>query len=199
MTHEMPRLAYAPEALEPRMSAETLEYHFGKHLRAYLDSLNALIPDTPYADMSLEEIVKKADGTIYNNAAQAWNHIFFFETLSPSPREMSPTLSARLKAAFGSVEAFEEEMVKAASTLFGSGWVWLTLDDQNKLAIRPMANAGNPITDGLRPLMTIDVWEHAYYIDYRNRRADYARAVIAMTDWGRVEERMEASLFNQFF
>lgn len=199
MTHEMPRLPYSQEALEPMMSAETLEYHFGKHLRTYLDTLNTLIPDTPYADMSLEEIVRKAEGTIYNNAAQAWNHIFFFETLSPMPREMSSTLATRLKGTFGSVEAFKEEMVKAATGLFGSGWVWLTLDKQGKFAIHAMANAGNPITDGLRPLMTIDVWEHAYYIDYRNRRADYARAVIALTDWGRVEERMEASLFNQFF
>lgn len=195
----MPKLAYALDALEPRMSAETLEYHYGKHLQAYIAKLNELILGTPYAEMSLEEIVRKSDGALYNNAAQAWNHTFFFETLTPTPTEMSPRLCGRLEADFGSVATFREQLTTAATGLFGSGWVWLTMDANGKLALEALANAGNPLRDGLRPLLTVDVWEHAYYIDYRNRRADYVNAVWELTDWAHVEERMEADLFNQYY
>ncbi len=199
MIHEMPKLAYALDALEPKMSAETLEYHYGKHLRAYVAKLGELVAGTPYAELSLEEIIRTADGALYNNAAQVWNHTFFFDTLSPAPAAMSPRLCGRLEADFGSVAAFRERLTAAATGLFGSGWAWLSMNEDGRLAISALPGAGNPLREGLRPLLTVDVWEHAYYLDYRNRRADYVAAVWELTDWARVEERMEADLFNQYY
>ena len=185
----MPELPYAPEALAPKMSRETLDYHYGKHLQTYVDNLNRLIPGTPYAEMPLDEIVRRADGAVFNNAAQAWNHTFFFRSLTPSQEAMPEALAARLTADFGSVEAFREQFTKAAVGLFGSGWVWLAADRSGKLSIVAKPNAGNPMTDGLRPVLTIDVWEHAYYIDYRNRRADFVAAWWDLVDWKQVAER----------
>ena len=185
----MPELPYAMEALAPKMSRETLDYHYGKHLQTYVDNLNRLIPGTPYETMPLDEIVRKADGAVFNNAAQAWNHTFFFQMLTPAPKAMPEALSAKLAAAFGSVETFKEQFAKAAVGLFGSGWVWLAADRSGKLSIVAKSNAGNPMPEGLRPVLTADVWEHAYYIDYRNRRADFVAAWWDLVDWQKVADR----------
>lgn len=190
MVHKMPELPYSTEALAPKMSKETFEYHYGKHLQTYVDNLNRLIPGTPYESMSLQEIVKKADGPIFNNAAQTWNHTFFFQMLTPDQKPMPQKLADRIARDFGSVEAFKEEFSKAATGLFGSGWTWLAADKDGKLQIISESNAGNPMTKGLKPVMTIDVWEHAYYIDYRNRRADFIKSYWELIDWDKVADRI---------
>lgn len=192
MVHEMPKLPYAMDALTPSMSKETLEYHYGKHLQAYVDNLNRLIPATVYETMSLEDIVLQADGAVFNNAAQAWNHTFFFESLTPTAKAVPGELEKLLVENFGSLDAFKEQFVKAAASLFGSGWVWLVKDGQNRLSVVSESNAGNPMKKGLKPLLVIDVWEHAYYIDYRNRRADYINAFWKLIDWDKVSERCSA-------
>jgi len=190
MTHTLPQLPYAEDALAPRMSKETIEYHHGKHQRTYVDNLNKLIVGTPYENMSLEEIIVRADGPIFNNAAQDWNHTFFFFTLSPTPKSMpSGPLAEAIDRDFGSLDAFKEQFTSAAAALFGSGWTWLVKDRDGKLSIRPMPNAGNPLRDGLTPLLTVDVWEHAYYIDYRNRRPDFLAAFWELIDWQKVADR----------
>lgn len=189
MVHEMPKLPYAMDALTPSMSKETLEYHYGKHLQAYVDNLNRLIPATVYETMSLDDIVLQADGAVFNNAAQAWNHTFFFESLTPTAKAVPGELEKLLVENFGSLDAFKEQFVKAAASLFGSGWVWLVKDGQNMLSVVSESNAGNPMKKGLKPLLVIDVWEHAYYIDYRNRRADYINAFWKLVDWDKVSER----------
>lgn len=190
MKHFLPELPYASDALAPRMSKETFEYHYGKHLQTYIDNLNRLIEGTPYEDMPLDGIVMKSDGAIFNNAAQVWNHTFFFMTLTPVPVEMPDRLAGKLAASFGSVEKFREEFSKAAAGLFGSGWVWLAEDKDGNLSVVQKQNAGNPMTDGLVPLMTVDVWEHAYYIDYRNRRPAFVEACLELTDWNKVDGRL---------
>lgn len=190
MTHVMPQLPYGQDALSPYMSKETLEYHYGKHLQTYVDNLNKLIAGTPYENMPLEEIVKKAEGGIFNNAAQTWNHTFFFQSLTAAQPEMPAKLVEALNEAFGSVETFKEQFTKAALGLFGSGWVWLAADKDHKLSIVSEPNAGNPLTKGLLPVMVIDVWEHAYYIDYRNRRAAFVEAFWKVVDWNKVAERL---------
>ena len=196
MEHKMPRLPYALNALEPRMSEETLEYHFNRHLKTYVDNLNRLIVNTTYEEMPVEEILHKASGPVYNNAAQVWNHTFFFETLSPTPRLMTSVFKDLLIRQFGSIEKFKMQFLDMAKGLFGSGWAWLSLNDRCELQCSGESNAGNPLTKGLVPLLTIDVWEHAYYIDYRNRRADYVEAVWSLIDWGKVEERMQRTSCN---
>lgn len=183
----MPRLPYAMEALAPRMSRETLEYHYGKHLQGYVDNLNRLAEGTPHAAQSLEEIVRTAEGALFDNAAQAWNHAFFFSGLTPAQEPMPQRVAERLARDFGSAEAFRERFAAAATGLFGSGWVWLVSDREGRLAVTAKSNAGNPLTDGLRPLLAVDVWEHSYYIDYRNRRADYLKAFWELVDWNRVD------------
>ena len=190
MKHVLPELPYSQYALAPAMSAETFEYHYGKHLQTYIDNLNKMIEGSPYEEMPLEEIITKATGGIYNNAAQTWNHTFFFQTLSPAETEMPEGLKKALADSFGSVEAFREAFTKAAISLFGSGWVWLAEDADRKLSILQEPNAGNPLTKGLKPLLTIDVWEHAYYIDYRNRRAAYVEAWWKLVDWNKVAEKL---------
>lgn len=190
MKHTLPELPYSQDALAPAMSAETFEYHYGKHLQTYIDNLNRMIEGSPYEDMSLEDIVKKATGGIFNNAAQTWNHTFFFQTLTPERREMPEKLVTALTEAFGSTEAFKDEFTKAAISLFGSGWTWLAVDADGKLSILQESNAGNPLTKGLRPLLTVDVWEHAYYIDYRNRRAAYIDAWWNLVNWEKVAGRL---------
>ena len=197
MKHAMPQLPYTMEALAPLMSQETLEYHYGKHLQTYVDNLNKLIAGTPFEDMSLEDIICKADGGIFNNAAQAWNHTFFFETLTAQPQDIPASVADKLAKDFGSVEAFRQEFTQKATTLFGSGWVWLAEDAGKKLCILSEPNAGNPLTRGMKPILTIDVWEHAYYIDYehayyidyRNRRAAYIEAFWKLIDWTKVAAR----------
>ena len=190
MTHSLPALPYEMEALAPHMSRETLEYHYGKHLKAYIDNLNNLIVDTPFAEMPLEEICVKAEGPIFNNGAQAWNHIFFFNSLTPTSQG-APTgaLAAAIDRDFGSLEAFKEQFGKAATSLFGSGWVWLCSDKDGKLSIVAEPNAGNPLKKGLTPLLCIDVWEHAYYIDYRNSRPEFIKNFWELVNWEVVEQR----------
>lgn len=190
--HELPRLPYELNALEPHISKETMEYHYGKHLQAYVTNLNNLVPGTQYENATLEEIITKADGGIFNNAAQVWNHTFYFNTFSPKPQK-TPTgeLAKAIDRDFGSFDAFKEQFTKIALGVFGSGWAWLVKDKAGKLSIIGTSNAANPLRDGLTPLMTMDVWEHAYYIDYRNRRADSIKATWEILDWKVIEERYE--------
>lgn len=190
MIYALPPLPYATDALEPRMSRETIEYHYGKHLQTYIDNLNRLIDGTPYADVPLETLILTATGPLFNNAAQVWNHNFFFNTLTPKPEPMPLELKDYLIRDFGSVEVFKEKFKKAAAGIFGSGWAWLAQDPEGKLHIIQESNAGNPLRAGYKPLMTIDVWEHAYYIDYRNRRAAFVDNCWELIDWNKVVERM---------
>ncbi len=190
MRHTLPTLPYAISALAPKMSQETLEYHYGKHLQTYIDNLNKMIENSPYEDMPLEEIIKTANGGVFNNAAQTWNHTFFFETLTPNPGKMPEQFEAKLTEAFGSVENFKSEFSKTAIGIFGSGWAWLSKDKDGKLVISAESGAGNPMTKGLTPVLTVDVWEHAYYIDYRNRRAAYIEAWWDLVDWDKVAGKL---------
>ena len=190
MKYLLPELPYAKNALAPIMSEETLEYHYGKHLQTYIDNLNRMIEGSPYEEMSLEEIVVKSTGGIFNNAAQTWNHTFFFETLTPEPVDVPDALEQKISEAFGSMETFKDEFSKAAVSLFGAGWVWMTMDTDGKLHIVQESNAGNPLTRGMKPLLTIDVWEHAYYIDYRNKRAAFVDGWWKLVDWRKVAERL---------
>mgnify|MGYP005964670259 FL=1 len=199
MKHLLPELPYAQDALAPAMSADTLNYHYGKHLQTYLDNVNRMIEGTPFADMKLKDMITKAQGALYNNAAQAFNHIIFFKQLTPTPTTISPLLTQALVARFGSVDAFKSEFSNAAATLFGSGWVWLALDANNVLQIVPEPNAGNPITRNMRPLMCIDVWEHAYYLDYQNRRGDYIKKFWNLVNWDYIEKRMQDKNYQLYY
>lgn len=199
MKHLLPELPYALDALVPAMSADTLNYHYGKHLQTYLDNVNRMIEDTPFADMKLKDMITKAQGALYNNAAQAFNHIIFFKQLTPTPTTISPLLTQALVARFGSVDEFKSEFSNAATALFGSGWVWLTLDANNVLQIVPEPNAGNPITRNMRPLMCIDVWEHAYYLDYQNRRGDYIKNFWNLVNWDYIEKRMQDKNYQLYY
>ena len=190
MNYNQPELPYAIDALEPAISARTIEFHYGKHEKAYIDNLNRLIKGTEFEDMELEEVIAHAKGPLFNNASQAWNHIFYFFSFSPEGRrEPQGDLRKALDRDFGSFEKFKEAFVDAGVGLFGSGWVWLSRDQQGKLLITQGPNAGNPITEGLTPLLTFDVWEHAYYLDYQNRRADALRQLWDIVDWEVVENR----------
>lgn len=190
MTYEQPTLPYQPDALEPVISRETINYHYGKHEKAYIDNLNKLIKGTEYEDMDLEEIIRHSDGALYNNAAQAWNHIFYFFTFSPEGnREPTGDLRRAIDRDFGSFDKFKETFEQAGASLFGSGWVWLSRDDDGKLFISQGQNAQNPLKDGLVPLLTFDVWEHAYYIDYKNLRASYLKKLWDIVDWDIVADR----------
>lgn len=199
MKHLLPELPYALDALAPIMSADTLNYHYGKHLQTYLDNVNRMIEGTPFADMKLKDMITKAQGALYNNAAQAFNHIIFFKQLTPTPTTISPLLTQALVARFGSVDEFKSEFSNAATTLFGSGWVWLALDSNNVLQIVPEPNAGNPITRNMRPLMCIDVWEHAYYLDYQNRRGDYIKNFWNLVNWDYIEKRMQDKNYQLYY
>lgn len=199
MKHLLPELPYALDALAPVMSADTLNYHYGKHLQTYLDNVNRMIEGTPFADMKLKDMITKAQGALYNNAAQAFNHIIFFKQLTPTPTTISPLLTQALVARFGSVDAFKSEFSNAAVTLFGSGWVWLALDANNVLQIVPEPNAGNPITRNMRPLMCIDVWEHAYYLDYQNRRGDYIKNFWNLVNWDYIEKRIQDKNYQLYY
>lgn len=191
MTHELPQLNYAATALEPAISAKTLEFHHGKHHQAYVNNLNNLIKGTKFENSTLEQIIAEADGGIFNNAAQVWNHTFYFNTFSPTPQaKPSGKLLKMIEAQFGGFEAFKEQFAKAAATLFGSGWTWLVLDKADKLQIMQTSNAETPLRQGLKPLLTCDVWEHAYYIDYQNRRPDYIAKFWDVIDWKTIENRL---------
>ena len=184
MEHKLPPLPYAKDALAPHISAETLEYHYGKHHATYVTNLNKLIAGTEFAELSLEDIVKKASGGVFNNAAQVWNHTFYWNCLSPKGGgEPSGALADAIKKSFGSFAAFKEKLTNAAITQFGSGWAWLVKGPDGSLAIEQTSNAGTPLRDGKTPLLTIDVWEHAYYVDYRNARAAYVEAFWKVVNW----------------
>jgi len=178
MVHELPALPYAKNALEPHISAEPLEYHYGKHHQAYVTNLNNLIMGTEFENLSLEDIVLKSSGGIFNNAAQVWNHTFYWNSLRPQGGgKPSGALAGMPEKSFGGFEPFKAEFAKAAASQFGSGWAWL-VKDGDKLIVTRTGNADTPIAHGQKPLLTIDVWEHAYYLDYQNRRADYVAAVL---------------------
>ena len=188
----LPALPYAPDALAPMMSEETINYHYGKHFKTYIDNTNRLIVGTPYEGMGLEEIVKKSEGVIFNNAAQALNHRIYFDGLTPVQKVMPMELKERIVRDFGSVEEFQRQFADIAAGVFGSGWVWLSEDDKGKLVVVPTKDADNPIRHHLNPLMCIDVWEHAYYLDYQNRRADFIREYMKLIDWDKAASRMSA-------
>lgn len=192
MTYIQPELPYATDALAPAISRETIEYHYGKHEKAYIDNLNRLIKGTDYEDMELEDVIRQSDGALFNNASQAWNHIFYFFTFSPQgKRHPEGKLKEAIDATFGSFDLFKKAFEDAGTGLFGSGWVWLSKDENGKLFITQGPNAATPLTDGLTPLLTFDVWEHAYYLDYRNRRLEALKAWWDIVDWDIVEARYE--------
>ena len=188
---ELMALPYAPEALEPVISKETIGFHHGKHLAGYVNNLNALLEGSPLAGLSLKEIVLKAEGGMLNNAGQILNHNLYFEQFTGKPAKSAPDgkLAEAIAHDFGSFEAFKEEFQKKGATLFGSGWVWLSANRDGRLVITQDANAVNPIQKGLKPLLTFDVWEHAYYLDYQNRRPDHLAALWQIIDWTVIEER----------
>ena len=191
MEHKLPELPYAKDALAPHISAETIEYHYGKHHKAYVDNLNKLIPGTEFENMPLEDIIKKATGGVFNNAAQVWNHTFYWNCLSPKGSG-APTgaLAQAIEKAFGSFDKFKEQFANAGMTRFGSGWAWLVKNADGSLTIESTGNADNPMKDGKKPLLTCDVWEHAYYIDYRNARAKYIEAFWNIVNWDFVTANM---------
>ena len=184
MAHVLPPLPFAKDALEPVISTETIDFHYGKHHQAYVTNLNNLVPGTDFEDASLEEIVLKGEGGIFNNAAQVWNHTFYWNGLSPAGGgEPSGDLAAAIDQAFGSFAAFRDAFIKSAVGNFGSGWTWLVKQPDGSVAIVNTSNAANPLRDGLTPLLTIDVWEHAYYIDYRNARPKYLDEIWKLVNW----------------
>ena len=186
----LPELPYAQNALEPIITEKTISFHYGKHHLTYVNNLNGLVEGTEFADADLDTIVKKSDGPIFNNAAQIWNHNFYFLSLTPNKgSQPSAALAKAIDAAFGSLDEFKKQFNQAAITVFGSGWAWLVKDAEGKLSIVKESNAGNPMTRGLAPLLTFDVWEHAYYIDYQNRRADYVAALWDLVNWDAVSAR----------
>jgi len=190
MKFELPSLPYAKDALEPFISAQTLEYHHGKHHQAYVNNLNSLIPGTEFENADLMTIIKKSTGGIFNNGAQVFNHTFYFEQFNKNGcKEPKDALKTAINETFGSFEAFKDAFSKAAATLFGSGWAWLVKDAAGKLSIVQTGNAGCPIRDGLVPLMTCDVWEHAYYLDKQNQRPKYIEDFWKVLDWKVVSER----------
>ncbi len=189
-------LPYEMNALEPVISKQTLEFHYGKHLAAYVNNLNGLLEGSGFEEASLQKIVCKATGGILNNAGQIMNHELYFGQFSGQPTKKEPTgaLAEAIAKDFGSFEALKEEFQKKGATLFGSGWVWLSADKDGKLVITQEANAANPVQKDLTPLLTFDVWEHAYYLDYQNRRPDHLAALWAIVDWQVVEQRYESRI-----
>lgn len=191
MAFTLPELPYAKDALAPHISAETMEFHHGKHHQAYVNNLNRLTEGKPEANKSLEELIRTADGGVFNNAAQVWNHTFFWNCMSPSGGgKPSSDVADAIAQVCGSLEEFQERFTNAAIGLFGSGWTWLAKDQYGKVSIENMANAGNPLRDGKTPLLTLDVWEHAYYIDYRNARPDYVKAFWNIVNWNFVSQNL---------
>ena len=189
---ELMALPYAADALEPVISKETIGFHHGKHLLAYVNNLNGLLEGSPLADLPLEEIVKKGEGGILNNAGQILNHEMYFGQFAAPKEDNKPVgkIADAIARDFGSFEAFKEKFQKKGATLFGSGWVWLSADKDGKLVITQETNAANPVQRGLKPLLTFDVWEHAYYLDYQNRRPDHLAALWQIVNWEVVESRL---------
>lgn len=189
MTFELPKLPYEMNALEPYISQETLKYHYGKHHQAYVTNLNKLTQDSENADKTLEELITTTSGGVFNNAAQVWNHTFYWHCLSPNGgSEPTGDLADAINKAFSSFADFKDKFSQAAATTFGSGWAWLVKDSNGDLEIISTSNAGNPLTDGKTPIMTCDVWEHAYYIDYRNARPKYIESFWSLVNWAFVAE-----------
>jgi Fe-Mn family superoxide dismutase len=193
MAFTLPKLPYSKDALAPHISAETLEFHYGKHHQAYVNTLNRLTEDKPETNTSLEELIRTADGSILNNAAQVWNHTFFWHCMSPKGGgKPSGDVASAIHQACGSFETFKETFTNAATSLFGSGWTWLAKDKDGKITIENLANAGNPLRHGKTPLLTLDVWEHAYYIDYRNARPEYVQAFWNIVNWDYVAQKLHS-------
>ena len=193
MAHELPALPYARDALAPVISQETVEFHYGKHHQTYVTNLNNLIPGTEYEAMSLEDIIVKSSGGVFNNAAQVWNHTFYWNCLSPNGGgEPSGALAAAISANYGSFGEFKKQFSQSAATNFGSGWTWLVKNADGSVEIMNTANAGTPMTSGKQALLTVDVWEHAYYVDYRNARVKYLEEIWKIIDWSAVGARYAA-------
>ena len=190
MAFELPKLPYELDQLSPVLSKQTLEFHYGKHHQAYVNKLNGLIEGSEFASMSLEDIIMKSEGGVFNNAAQIWNHTFYFEAFAPGgSKEPTGDLLDAIKQSFGSFAEMKEQFSNAAGTLFGSGWAWLVKKNNGALEIVQESNAGNPMTKGLTPILTCDVWEHAYYLDYQNKRPDYVKAFWDLINWDVVAKR----------
>ncbi len=198
MTHTLMPLPFPEDALESYISAETIRYHYGKHHQGYVNNVNRLKEGTPFEDKSIEEIIMGADGALYNNASQVYNHDFYFKGMSGSETEPSALLQEWIERDFGSMEDFKKTFIDAAAALFGSGWVWLCIEANESLTITPRSNADNPLNDGLYPLMVCDVWEHAYYIDYRNARADYLEKWWKLINWDFVSENLGNARYIEF-
>lgn len=191
MAFELPALPYDQNALEPHISAETLEFHYGKHHKSYVDKLNGMLAGTELESASLEDVIRQSEGGVFNNAAQIWNHSFYWECLSPhGGGEPTGALADAINNTFGSFAAFKEEFSAAAAGNFGSGWTWLVQNADGSVAISNTSNAGCPLTDDVTPLLTVDVWEHAYYIDYRNARPKYLEAFWNLVNWDFVSNNM---------
>ena len=191
MEHTLPALPYELNALEPHISKETLEYHYGKHHQTYVTNLNNLIKDSAFADMSLEAIIKQSSEGVFNNAAQVWNHTFYWNCLSPKGGgQPTGKLANAINSTFGSFDKFKEEFTKKAITTFGSGWAWLVKNSDGTLALVSTSNAGTPLTANQTALLTCDVWEHAYYIDYRNARPKYVEAFWNLVNWDFVTQNL---------
>ncbi|AYF44089.1 superoxide dismutase (Fe) [Halobacteriovorax sp. BALOs_7] len=191
MEHKLPELPWAKDALAPHISAETIEYHYGKHHNAYVTKLNAAIPGTEFENMTLEEIIMKSKGGLFNNAAQVWNHTFYWNCLAPNAGgEATGAVADAINAKWGSFDKFKEEFSNSAATNFGSGWTWLVKNKSGELEIVNTDDAQTPMTDGHTALMTIDVWEHAYYVDYRNARPSYIDAFWKLVNWDFVNKNL---------
>lgn len=192
MKFDQPRLPYASDALAPFISKQTIDFHYGKHTKAYIDNLNNLIKDTDYAEMPLEDIILNSDGILFNNAAQTWNHIFYFFQFSPvSEHTPSGRIAKQINKQFGSFDEFKLKFEDAGTRIFGSGWVWLSTDSDGTLFITQTSNADNPLRNGLKPILTFDVWEHAYYLDFQNRRGEHLRGLWDIIDWEIIESRYD--------
>lgn len=190
MAFKLPELPYALDALTPVIDKTTMEFHYGKHHQAYVNNLNNLVPGTPFENASLETIINEADGGIFNNAAQVWNHTFYFMSFKPQGGgEPDGKLAEAIVNSFGTFSIFQEQFSKAAATLFGSGWAWLVKKESGELEIFQESNAGNPLRKGFTPILTCDVWEHAYYLGYQNRRPDYIKDFWSILDWKTIEDR----------
>ena len=192
MEHTLPPLPYAKDALAPSISEETLEFHYGKHHQTYVTNLNKLIPGTEFENLPLEDIVRKASGGIFNNAAQIWNHTFFWNSMTPGGSKPSGALAEAIDKKYGSYDKFKEEFTKVAVGTFGSGWAWLVRKADGSLDIVSTSNAATPLTTDSKPLLTLDVWEHAYYIDYRNARPKFVEAFWNIVNWAFAEKNFGA-------
>lgn len=190
----LPPLPYQPDALEPYISKQTIELHHLKHQGTYVSNLNQLIAGTRYEETGLENIIRLAEGSVYYNASQVWNHTFYFECMMPKKgNSLTGPFSRVISGSFGSVQLFKDNFIKAGTSLFGSGWIWLFIDPKGSVQIAQESNAGNPLRKGLMPILNCDVWEHGYYLDYKYRRVDYINAFLNLVNWELIEKRYNAA------